>query len=102
MEAGFGGPVWHASVVAHGHGVAEMLAERHLLGVGDASLGEWRLDTGRAFHLRRRLSVNEEAAHSLVMRDLRGTAEGVKRLRGLFAQHPLLRRHAVSIGEILA
>ena len=38
----------------------EREALRQLSGVGDASLGEWREWTGRAFHVRRRLSDREQ------------------------------------------
>jgi hypothetical protein len=41
---------------------------------------EWR-DVGvRAVHVRRRLSVVEQGATGLVMRDIRGTAEAAARL----------------------
>ena len=58
-----GGPVWHSSVAGSILKAAlEREAERQLFGVGDASLGEWREWTGKAFHIRRRLSEREQRA----------------------------------------
>jgi len=52
-----------------------------LTGVGDANLGEWVEWTGRAFHLRRRLSAAEAPLVGPVL-DIRGdTAEVERRLR---------------------
>lgn len=80
----------------------QIVIERLLEGVGDATLGEWR-QTGvvahQVSHLRRRLSHQECIAHGLAVRDLRGTQEGEKRLRWLFQQHPHLRYMAQAIGE---
>lgn len=56
----------------------EAQAERELLGVGDASLGEWREFTGAAFHLRRQLSA-EEAQQVGPVLDIRRTWEARKR-----------------------
>jgi hypothetical protein len=50
-----------------------------LTGVGDVALGEWDEWTGRAFHLRRRLSVIEQAAVGPAI-DIRGTPEAIRRL----------------------
>lgn len=81
---GFGGPVWHAS----GRGpagvetVARLIAEEGLLGVGDATLGEWR-DWRRhasTYHLRRRLTPQEAEGARLTMRDIRGTPEAAQRM----------------------
>ncbi len=75
---GFGGPVWHASIAARGglttRAALEREAERQLAGVGDASLGEWREWTGRAFHIRRRLSDREQQRTGPVA-DIRQTEE---------------------------
>lgn len=98
MEAGFGGPVWHASVMSEGWTDTRGLAYRALEGVGDAALGEWTED-GPAFHLRRRLSVAEVIASGLVMRDFRGTVEGAGLLLKLFQQVPALRVLAIKVGE---
>lgn len=55
------GPVWHASVAGSIiKAVLEREAERQLLGVGDATLGEWREVGNKAFHIRRRLSEREQ------------------------------------------
>lgn len=99
MDEGFGGPVWHASVMNSGSVfTAQLLARRALDGVGDASLGEWN-DERKAVHIRRRLSALEEAASGLSMRDLRGQGEGMTRLNKLFAQFPHLKKYAVMSGE---
>ncbi|HZR50090.1 MAG TPA: hypothetical protein VFB06_11280 [Streptosporangiaceae bacterium] len=47
--------------------VLEREAERQLAGVGDASLGEWREWTGKAFHIRRRLTAREQRAVGTVV-----------------------------------
>jgi hypothetical protein len=54
-------------------------AERAIRGVGDP-MHEWRERGITAVHLRRRLSVVEQGATGLVMRDIRGTAEAAARL----------------------
>jgi hypothetical protein len=80
-----GGPVWHVSVASPGipiRGQLEAECERQLSGVGDASLGEWREWTGRAFHLRRRLSVREQRDVGPVV-DVRGSEEARRRAERL-------------------
>lgn len=47
---------------------------RQLRGVGDPVAGEWREWTGRAFHMRRRLTAREALAVGPVV-DVRGTTE---------------------------
>lgn len=85
---GLGGPVWHASIkprAAMSARAVRKLADRVLAGVGDARLGEWeqsRLAEGGAFHLRRRLSVDEAARVGPVV-DVRCTAEARDRARSL-------------------
>ena len=89
MDAGFGGPVWHASIAAHdrngrpekvGDSADHMLrAARALSNVGDGRLGEWQETGNVAFHLRRRVSADEWAGRPWVM-DLRHTDEGRRRL----------------------
>jgi hypothetical protein len=78
--------VWHASVAArglpYGRSALEAIAERELDGLGDASLGEWREWTGRAFHLRRRLSLTEAQSVGPVV-DIRRTPEARERARAL-------------------
>jgi hypothetical protein len=56
------------------------LAEKHLEGVGDASLGEWEEfnEDARVFHLKRRLSAKEQEVVGDAI-DIRGTDEQEKR-----------------------
>lgn len=98
MDLGFGGPVWHASVMSKDPNFVRLHAEWALEGVGDAQLGEWR-EQHSAFHIRRRLTLAEQQEYSINMCDMRNTAGGYSRLQGLFAQHPHLRQHARNIGE---
>jgi hypothetical protein len=58
--------------------VLEREAEHQLSGVGDPSLGEWREWTGRAFHIRRRLTQAEQRRTGPVL-DIRGTPEARER-----------------------
>lgn len=76
-----GGPVWHASIATPGIPIPSRLeheARQQLAGVGDAALGEWTEWTGRAFHLRRRLSDREAQRVGPVV-DIRGTPEALRR-----------------------
>lgn len=50
-----------------------------LTGVGDEKLGQWEEWSGRAFHVRRRLSPVEQAKVGDVL-DIRGTPEANRRL----------------------
>lgn len=82
---GFGGPVWHTSVAqvrALPMIRRETLAREVLDGLGDASLGEWTEDNPRAFHLRRRLAV-EEAAQIGEVIDVRGTTDARRARAGV-------------------
>jgi hypothetical protein len=78
-----GGPVWHASAAPmRGIPVRDVLrniALAALRGVGDPTLGEWEEWTGRAFHVRRRLSAAEQRRVGDVV-DIRGTPEVEQRL----------------------
>jgi hypothetical protein len=58
----------------------EAEARRALVGVGDPILGEWSEWTGRAVHVRRRLSEVEATQVGPVV-DVRGTEEALRRLR---------------------
>lgn len=77
---GFGGPVWHASVMArrpmHDRELRR-IAHLALAGVGDRRLGEWE-QKERAFHLRRRLSRIEQQRVGDVV-DIRCTPEARRR-----------------------
>jgi hypothetical protein len=84
---GFAGPVWHASAApAPDYPLqpsTESLrtwARAALEGVGDAALGEWEEWSGRAYHVRRRLSAREQR-HVGQVRDIRGSWEAEQRLR---------------------
>lgn len=82
---GLGGPVWHASaapilgVPSETEAVLAAEAGRALLRVGDGTRGEWHEWTGRAYHIRRRLSEREQAKVGAVI-DIRGTREAKQRL----------------------
>jgi hypothetical protein len=83
---GLGGPVWHASAAPAPGGfapTAETRCRRAALaaldGVGDAELGEWHQWSGAAYHVRRRLSVEEQRSVGDVV-DVRGTPEAARRL----------------------
>jgi hypothetical protein len=82
MEMNYGGPVWHASAAMAGDprkAKLRKLAEAALAGAGDPRLGEWHEWTGRAYHLRRRLTEREQALVGPVV-DCRGTGEFFLRL----------------------
>jgi hypothetical protein len=84
--------VWHASASAMTIPTAWAMAERALDGVGDPALGEWREESTRAVHLRRRLSDAErELGGGLVVRDIRGTDEERNRRRAVLRDAPYLR-----------
>jgi len=63
--------------------ILEREALHQLAGVGDPDLGEWREWTGRAFHIRRRLSATE-AERTGPVADIRRTPEARQRA-GLLA-----------------
>lgn len=97
MDMGFGGPVWHASIKTRGgqrDDVARRIALRALEGVGDESLGQWEEGGRSAFHIRRRLSLSEQIEAGLSMRDIRGTAEAVRRVELLIADAPYIAQFA--------
>lgn len=81
MQMNLGGPVWHVSVASPGIPIPALLeaeCRRQLTGVGDPTLGEWTEWTGRAFHLRRRLSGREAQRVGPVV-DIRRTSEAMRR-----------------------
>lgn len=92
MDAGYGGPVWHASIARHGRDGPQRLrnissywmelhdrARRALRGVGSEPAGEWVEHGDVAVHLRRRCTVDEWGGRPWGM-DLRHTDEGRARL----------------------
>src|SRR4051812_38469214 len=83
---GLGGPVWHASTAPTTLPLSEAalkaLSMKALDFVGDAARGQWLEWTGRAYHVRRRLSAIEEARVGPVV-DIRGTPDARRRLRGV-------------------
>ena len=66
------------------------IAEQALAGVGDARRGEWHEWTGKAYHLRRRLSDDEDKSVGPAI-DVRGTPEGCGRARAILVSRPSLR-----------
>jgi hypothetical protein len=71
--------VWHVSIgsrIALPLEFVRHLAEKHLDGVGDASLGEWEEfnEDVQVLHLKRRLSAKEQEAVGEAI-DIRGTDE---------------------------
>ena len=78
--------MWHVSVSPQqtplGVATLERVARKEIEGVGDASLGEWMELTGKAFHLRRRLSEVEAVNVGPVV-DIRRTPEAARRARAL-------------------
>lgn len=74
--------MWHASIAPQRLtlpvDMLRALAHAELNGVGDSSLGEWEELGVRAFHLRRRLSA-EEQRHVGAARDVRNHADGYRR-----------------------
>lgn len=68
----------------------EREALRQLAGVGNASAGEWREWSGKAFHIRRRLTAAEARTTGPAL-DIRRTPEAGRRaarLGGLLALAP--------------
>lgn len=64
-----------------------VLARALLVGVGDASLGEWEEWTGAAFHVKRRLTPAEAEGVGPVV-DIRHLPEAGERLRAAARANP--------------
>lgn len=84
IEAGFGGPVWHASIAPIGGAKLSQTALRELAltalrGVGSVTRGQWMERTPNAFHVRRRLTEVEELLTGPAI-DVRGTDEAAQRI----------------------
>ena len=81
------------------------IARAALSGVGDASLGEWTQRGGlgptgaHVWHVRRRLSAEEQERTGLHVIDMRNTEQGRARVRSILLAQPQLKRIAVKIGE---
>lgn len=76
--------MWHVSVapaskIALSPNTLRAWALRELDGVGDVTRGQWEEWTGRAYHVRRRLSEAEEAVIGPAV-DIRGKPEALERL----------------------
>lgn len=120
MLLDFGGPVWHASgnsrmrFPPHLHDKLSKNAQDQqsmhiaiaaLRDVGDPELGEWIEEGGPGpsgatiWHIRRRLSMKEQADRRIDVIDMRDTEDGNIRLRKLFTYQPELKAHAQRIGE---
>jgi len=83
-----GGPVWHASAAGEvGRAELRRRALDALSAVGDKRLGEWHQWTGVAYHVRRRLSAQEQMLVGPVV-DIRGTEEADQRWRAASASRP--------------
>lgn len=70
------------------------LAAEVLEGIGDAAAGEWIEPTNRAYHVRRRLTV-DEARRVPDVCDIRGTLEAAARVSALAAVRPMLAAYAL-------
>lgn len=90
--------MWHVSTASQRLFLSERallnVALAELAGVGDADLGEWIELGGRAVHVRRRLSAEEEALVGPVI-DIRGTAEAAERLWKVAKLLPIRYREVV-------
>jgi hypothetical protein len=87
-------PVWHASVAQAPDSRLSVAALRNvaltmLESVGDANAGEWHHWSGRAFHVRRRLSAAEIELTGPAV-DVRGTPEARARAEAARRARPEL------------
>jgi len=88
MQMNLGGPVWHASAASTGKSLIglpklEQYALEALQAVGDSNLGQWIERGIIAAHVRRRLSVAEEALVGPVVDIRQNAAEVAARLRAV-------------------
>jgi hypothetical protein len=89
--------VWHASTAGPvPQGRLRDLAVQALTGVGDPTLGQWEEWTGRAYHLRRRLTPAEAEPIGPV-KDVRGTLDGACRFQAIAAVVPQI---AARLGQV--
>lgn len=64
---------------------------RAVEGVGDEVSGQWEEYTGKAFHVRRRLSAEEQESIGPAI-DIRGTPEAMSRINNIRMVMPFLPR----------
>lgn len=98
MENEYGGPVWHASAAP----LEGWNPDKHFLrqccfaalrGVGDAGIGQFEeFPTGFAYHVKRRLTEEEQAQIGDVI-DIRGTTEADERYMAVRQYLPLHLRN---------
>ena len=86
--------MWHASVMMASQADRLSAAINALQGVGDATLGEW-IEHRSAVHIRRRLSLREQIASGLQMTDMRGTQQGLDRIKKILQVTPGVRNIAM-------
>lgn len=79
--------MWHVSVAHKNLAKRRELAEQALYGVGDASLGQWRDARGKAYHIRRRMTEDEQAIAGSP-NDIRNTVEAEGRARAVALHLP--------------
>jgi len=92
IEQEYGGSVWHASaagppIVSQYLLKLKSLAVQALFGVGDSLLGYWQEWTDQAYHVRCRLSQDEERGIGPAI-DIRGTQEAQDRYQSARAFLP--------------
>ena len=92
--------MWHASVAIPGMAMLysvnlRTMAFEILNGVGDAKAGQWIEDRAKAFHLRRRLTAEEQERVGEAV-DIRGTPEEIQRFQYLLEALPAQLRHVVA------
>lgn len=98
---GFGGPVWHASVsAALPEEALANIAGLLLVGVGDKN-HEWHEWTGKAYHVRRLLTDEEQKLTGPAV-DCRGTGEWSARYYSIAHKLPeIAKRFAMEEGGIV-
>jgi hypothetical protein len=69
-----------------------------LEGVGDEVAGQWEEYTGKAFHVRRRLTLEEQDLIGPAV-DVRGTPEALSRINAIMIVQPYLPE-ALLIAEL--
>lgn len=93
--------MWHTSVSHPDAKIRAQVARKVVKGLGSEKLGEWREQGQHVFHLRRRLTIDEEETVGAV-KDLRGTQEGSKRLEAFCYEMQRHPKYSMIIGMALA